>query len=145
MNGIKKLIVGLTIFYCIVTTTACTKEISYEEYLELGIKYLLENNYEEAIVSLELAIKMEPKRPEAYQKLAETYQSQGNLSKAIEILARGYELAEDENLKTYQMLLENQIEQIKWRLSERYARWGRYLDSHACSRFQYIPRGMVRR
>ena len=114
MNCIKKLIVGLTIFYCIVTTTACTKEISYEEYLELGIKYLLENNYEEAIVSLELAIEMEPKRPEAYQKLAETYQSQGNISKAIEILVRGYELAEDENLKTYQMMLEDQIEQIKY-------------------------------
>ena len=64
---------------------------TWQEQYDLGAKYLSEGNYEEAIIAFELAIQIDPKLPDAYLKAAEAYEGAGNVDKAMEILAQGYE------------------------------------------------------
>lgn len=64
---------------------------TWQEQYDLGVKYLSEGNYEEAIIAFELAIQIEPKRAEAYIGLADVYTAQGNASMAVQILNQGKE------------------------------------------------------
>ena len=62
-------------------------------------KYLVENNYEQAIMEYEAIINLEPNNAEAYLGIAEAYVGMGDTGKAIEWLEKGYELTGDERLK----------------------------------------------
>ena len=53
------------------------KQALLEQQISLGEKYLLEENYEEAIVAFKTAIDIEPNNPELYIKLADTYIAAG--------------------------------------------------------------------
>ena len=48
---------------------------SWQEQYDLGIRYLSEGNYEEAIIAFTAAIKIDPKQPDAYVKAAEAYKA----------------------------------------------------------------------
>ena len=71
---------------------------SWQEQYDLGVKYLSEGNYEEAIIAFTAAIDIDPKRPEAYGKAAEAYVGLGDLEAAAGILAQGYEATGDSGL-----------------------------------------------
>lgn len=62
-------------------------------------KYLIENQYEQAIAEFNKVIEIEPKNVDAYLGLAEAYVGMGDADKAIEILENGYEITGDDRLK----------------------------------------------
>ena len=70
------------------------------EQYDLGVRYLSEGNYEEAIVAFTAAIEIDPKRPEAYAKAAEAYEVLGDLDSARAILEQGYQATGDETLRS---------------------------------------------
>ena len=55
---------------------------SWQEQYDLGVRYLSDGNYEEAIIAFTAAIKIDSKRPEAYSGLANTYIAMGDYNKA---------------------------------------------------------------
>jgi tetratricopeptide (TPR) repeat protein len=72
--------------------TACAKpasQLSAAELLDLGEKYLLEMNYEQAVVCFTKLIAIEPKNPRGYTGLAEAYVGLGEIEKALEVLRQG--------------------------------------------------------
>lgn len=78
--------------------TACGASAWQEQY-DLGVRYLSEGNYEEAIIAFTAAIEIDPKQPALYIRRAETYvqvaQTKENRKEAIE----QYQIA-FEDLKT---------------------------------------------
>lgn len=72
---------------------------TWQEQYDLGLRFLSEGNYKEAIIAFEAAIKIDPKLPEAYVGLADVYTAQGDTDKAMEILRQALEaLGENESL-----------------------------------------------
>ncbi|WP_031548714.1 tetratricopeptide repeat protein [Oribacterium sp. FC2011] len=69
---------------------------SIKKQLVLGEKYLLEENYEQAILAFEKAIEIDPKNPEPYLKLAEIYTRQDNYEKAVKILEKARKAGAEE-------------------------------------------------
>jgi len=79
----------LTLFLC-----GCQKEQElpaepepeWKTQYNLGVRYLRDGNYEEAILAFEAAIEIDPGQDRAYAKLAETYMELGDYETAREIL-----------------------------------------------------------
>ncbi|MDR3277843.1 MAG: tetratricopeptide repeat protein [Oscillospiraceae bacterium] len=75
------------------------KPLTADELLDLGEKYLLDLDYEQAIVYFEQLVEVEPKNPRGYTGLAEAYEAQGETAKAERALKRGLRaLPDDEEL-----------------------------------------------
>ena len=88
----KKLFVLLLTLAVTLGLLGCGQKTStWEEQYDLGVRYLSEGNYEEAILAFNAAIEIDPKRPEAYVGLAKAYTAQGDPEKAAEILTRAEE------------------------------------------------------
>lgn len=54
--------------------TAATKDTQssgWQEQYDLGVRYLNDGNYEEAIIAFTAAIEIDPKKPQAYDKRSE--------------------------------------------------------------------------
>ena len=84
----------ITIAFFVAVCTACSKSIekmSAAELLDIGEKYLLEMNYEKAVVYFDRLIEIEPQNPRGYTGLAETYIAQGDTDKAVIVLEDGFE------------------------------------------------------
>ena len=77
---------------------------TWQEQYDLGMRYLSEGNYEEAIIAFTAAIEIDPKRTEAYIQLSETYSVSGDLEQAFVILNTG--LAENKNDSLKEFMLE---------------------------------------
>ena len=92
--------VGGILLAALLLLPACgkTAEATWQEQYDLGVKYLSDGNYEEAVIAFTAAIDIDPRRPEAYEKAAEAYEALGDLEAAAEILARGYEATGDSGL-----------------------------------------------
>lgn len=67
--------------------------------LDLGNRYLEEQNYEQAIVEFDKAIAIDSMSVEAYLGKADAYIGMGDLKSALDTLQTGYELTGDERLK----------------------------------------------
>lgn len=67
--------------------------------LELAQNYLLEGNYEQAIVAYKDVIQIDPKNVDAYLGLAEAYIGKGDLEEAVRILEEGYAVTGAEDLQ----------------------------------------------
>ena len=72
---------------------------SWQEQYDLGIRYLSEGNYEEAIIAFTAAIKIDPKQPDAYVKAAEAYKAAGDTEGAIAVLEQGVEAVGGDELQ----------------------------------------------
>ena len=81
------------------------------EQLELGQNYLLEMNYEEAVVAFSKAIELDPKSLEAYEGLTNVYIAQGQYDEAYEVLTQA-----EENLPQ-----QAEIEELRAEISQRMA------------------------
>ena len=68
------------------------KAARVQEQLDLGSKYMAELDYENAIVALNKAIKIDPKNVDAYKMLAEVYEKSGRLDDARATLEKVLEL-----------------------------------------------------
>lgn len=62
-----------------------------KQNLELGNKYLLEANYDQAVTAFLEAIEIDSKCVDAYIGAAEAYRGLGNIDEAIGILQKGYD------------------------------------------------------
>jgi hypothetical protein len=83
---------AMVIVLVLSVVTACAKAappLSAAELLDLGEKYLLELNYEQALVQFLKVIEVEPMNPRGYTGAAEAYIGLGQPDKAEEILRQG--------------------------------------------------------
>jgi len=72
----------------------------WQEQYDLGVRYLSEGNYEEAIIAFTAAIEIDPKQAEAYLGAADAYLGLNDAENAISILRRGLEeLGDDQKIK----------------------------------------------
>jgi len=97
----KKLLVFL-LLGCVLLTSCGKKQTAptWQEQYDLGVRYLSEGKYEEAILAFEAAIEIDPKREEAYTSLAEVYTAQGDTAKAEEVrtqMQKALGIAEERN------------------------------------------------
>lgn len=73
--------------------------LSWQDQYDLGIRYLNEGNYEEAIIAFNAAIEIEPNNPNGYLFLAEVYIAQNDFEKAKDILESGYAITKSQELQ----------------------------------------------
>ena len=95
---------------------ACGAKGAWQEQYDLGMRYLNEGNYEEAVIAFTAAIEIDAKRPEAYLGAAEAYIAADDIDAAIAILEKGYAATNDDSLK-------NRLDEIKSGTFNDY--WGR--------------------
>ena len=74
---------------------------TWQEQYDLGVRYLSEGKYEEAILAFAAAIEIDPKRVESYSCLAEVYLAMDAPAKAIEVLEDGISATGDETLTAW--------------------------------------------
>ena len=67
---------------------------TWQEQYDLGVRYLSEGNYEEAIIAFTAAIEIDSKRAEGYLGLADAYAAQDNIIQAIQVLRDAEERVE---------------------------------------------------
>ena len=80
---------------------SATPEISaWQEQYDLGMRYLSEGKYEEAILAFTAAIEIDPKQVPAYQGAADVYLALGETDKAVELLGQGVLATESAALQT---------------------------------------------
>jgi hypothetical protein len=88
------LIIGLLIIGC------SSKVARIKEQLDLGSKYMAELDYENAIIVLNKAIKIDPKNVDAYAMLAKVYGKSGRPDEAKSTLEKALEI---ENLSSQEI------------------------------------------
>ncbi len=93
MKKFGKCLCGIlaTLMFTIFLTACGQAAPTWQEQYDLGVRYLSEGNYEEAIIAFAAAIEIDPKRAEAYIGLADVYTEQGDVEKAAEILEQAVE------------------------------------------------------
>jgi hypothetical protein len=98
---LASILVAITIIatILILALSGGEKPLTAQEMLNLGDKYLLELNYEQALVQFLRVIEIEPMNPRAYIGAAEAYLALNQPEKAIEILELGYERTNDSEIK----------------------------------------------
>ena len=67
---------------------------AWQEQYDLGVKYLSEGNYEEAVIAFTAAIEIDPKRYEAYEGRGDAYWAQEDAASAQVDYAAALELVE---------------------------------------------------
>ena len=85
----------LCLFVALSLATACAtqdKPLTAGELLSLGEKYLLEMDYEQALVHFTKLIEVEPMNPRGYTGAAEVYVTLRQYDNAVVILQKGYDL-----------------------------------------------------
>lgn len=102
----KKITAAVLSLILMLSFTACgTKaEAGWQEQYDLGIKYVNEAKYEEAVLAFTKALEIDPMQTSVYISLAESYMRQGDYSsalstvdKAIEVTGRSQQLTELKN------------------------------------------------
>ena len=81
--------------------------------LDLGNRYLEEQNYEQAIVEFNKAITIDPTSVEAYLGKADAYIGLDDLQTALDTLQTGYDLTGDKRLKEKLDVVQLQLGQVK--------------------------------
>ena len=95
----KKLLCVLFAALMLLSLAACGKNADpWQEQYDLGVRYLSEGNYEEAIIAFTAAIEIDPKRAEAYISAADAYLNIGDFDQAEKILQEGYDTTGDETI-----------------------------------------------
>lgn len=85
----------LATIFVILLATGCAKSektLTAVELLDLGEKYLLELNYEQAVVQFLKVIEVEPMNPRSYTGAAEAYVGLGDTANAEAVLHQGLEV-----------------------------------------------------
>jgi len=62
---------------------------TWQEQYDLGVRYLSEGNYEEAIIAFNAAIEIDPRREDAYLAMADVYIEQKSYDEALSVLNQG--------------------------------------------------------
>lgn len=117
LNG--QWILGLVLML-IILLTACGQnaEKKWQEQYDLGVRYLSEGNYEEAIIAFTAAIEIDPKRYEAYEYLINSYINMQEFSNARMCLLNGLDNTESQELlaqaKELGWYVPNPDDEVEW-------------------------------
>ena len=101
----KKIVTVCLLLVLLLGLAACGKspEEKWQEQYELGMKYVSEGNYEEAVLAFTAALEIDPKKADAYAGLAAAYADQGDWENLDKILKNG--LAKTGRKELYDALL----------------------------------------
>lgn len=88
------------------STTITCPPATWQENYDLGIRYLGESNYQEAILTFLAAIDIDPKQMNAYVGLAEVYEKQEDYVNALLILQQAMEVPDGIGGETLHEVLE---------------------------------------
>lgn len=91
-------IVPLALLWILLLGCPSKAAMTWQEQYDLGIRYLSEGNYKEAIIAFEAAIAIEPGNTDSYMRAAEAYLSSGGNTDAANALVRGYIATGNEDL-----------------------------------------------
>lgn len=80
------LVIGGVFAWYSLSSAGTFEHISYNRQVSLGMKYLGNLEYEQAVACFERAIQIDPKTPEPYIELAKVYVAMEEPEKAIEVL-----------------------------------------------------------
>ena len=80
------------------TLPLSNEALTWQQHYDLGVRFLAEGAYEEAIVSLTYAIEIDPKQVEVYLYLAEAYEVLGDRESVEAVLKQGMSHVEDTSL-----------------------------------------------
>ena len=88
----KRIYSWLLLLTLVLGLCACgqSEETQWQEQYDLGVRYLSEGNYEEAIIAFTAAIEIDPKQPDAYLKASEAHMGMGDTEAAISSLEEGF-------------------------------------------------------
>ena len=89
---------------------SCNQNSSWQKQYDLGMRYLSDGDYEEAVIAFLAAIDIDPSRPEAYAGAAEAYVEMDEAEKAIKILKKGIKATGDEDLEELLEELEAELD-----------------------------------
>ena len=89
-------------------------------HLDLGQKYLEEQNYELAIVEFNKAIEIDPMNVDAYLGLSQAYQNMGDIDTSVQALEKLYEKTDNEQIKDSLILMYAEQEQMHLDLGQKY-------------------------
>ena len=80
---------------CLLMLCSCGKspEEQWQEQYDLGVRYLSEGNYEEAIIAFTAAIEIDPNRAEAYVGRGDAYVASGENAENLNAALSDYEAA----------------------------------------------------
>lgn len=98
----KQILASFTALALLLGLCACSKKVeepTWQEQFDLGVRYLSEGNYEEAILTFTAAIEIDPMQAETYEKLADAYLALGNLDSALQTLRDGFAATGDTRLQ----------------------------------------------
>ena len=98
----KQILASFTALALLVGLCACSKKVeepTWQEQYDLGVRYLSEGNYEEAILVFTAAIEIDPMQAETYEKLADAYLALGDVEMALQTLRDGYAATGDVRLQ----------------------------------------------
>ena len=74
---------------------------TWQENYDLGVRYLSEGNYKEAVLAFQAAVRIDPKRVETYVALAEAQIASGEQEAAVKTLREGIDATGDATLEDY--------------------------------------------
>ena len=97
----KRLFGIFSIILLLICLSSCAKsaENRWQEQYDLGIRYLSDGNYEEAVIAFTAAIEIDPKNADTYLNLAEAYIGLNDYESAKQVIENGYDITEKESLK----------------------------------------------
>ena len=78
---------------CLLAGCGEKQESSWQDQYDLGVRYLDEGSYEEAILAFTAAIELDPKRPEAYVGRGQAYVASGETEDNLAAAQADYEAA----------------------------------------------------
>ena len=81
----KKVISAILAALLLLSLIACGAKDPWQEQYDLGMRYLNEGNYQEAVIAFEAAIEIDPNRVEAYSGLSNTYMAMGEYDKGLQV------------------------------------------------------------
>lgn len=96
------------------------EKMSADELLEIGEKYLLEMNYEQAIIQFLKAIEVEPMKVRAYLDGTDAYLHLDRIPDAVDLLNAGIEATDNKNLQLVLVGVEKSVIEGYIALSEAY-------------------------
>ena len=81
----------IAVVFALILTSCGQQRTTWEEQYDLGVRYLSEGNYEEAILAFTAAIEIDPKRTEAYLGRADAYIGSGETAENLVAARADYE------------------------------------------------------
>ncbi|MCI9169342.1 MAG: tetratricopeptide repeat protein [Lawsonibacter sp.] len=113
MKQVGVVFLTLSMVLCLVACGQNTEEQWQEQY-DLGIRYLEEGNYEEAIIAFTAAIEIDPKQASAYMGRGDAYIKSGETEENLSLAQMDYEHAielDETNVDAYLGLADVYIRQ----------------------------------